>query len=67
MQNEDDLILEVNEEDRTTELEIIENQLYVITTLLDIEKDPYVDWAADVIKILGRAMKIIHTQQKKLL
>lgn len=67
MPNEDDLILEINEDDKTPELEIIENQLYIITALLDIEQVPYDDWDADRVKIIGRAMKIIYLQQKKLL
>jgi hypothetical protein len=67
MPNEDDLILEINEADKTPEMDIIENQIYTITCLLDIEQVPYDEWDADMVKIIGRAMKIIYNQQKKLL
>lgn len=65
--DEDDLILEPDEDDRQAELNVIDNQLMTITTLMDIDGDPYELWNEDRIKIIVRAMKVIYKMQSNLL
>jgi hypothetical protein len=65
--DEDDLILDAGGNDRDPELNIIDNQLILINTMLEIEQEPYNDWLEEKIKILARAMKIIYKTQAKLL
>lgn len=64
---EEDLI--IGEEVKGTDysLDIIDNQLIVINSVLDIDNDIYDDLQADKIKILTNAMKIIQKIQKNLL
>ena len=64
---EDDLVLEANENDRQAELNIIDNQLIVINTLMDVEGAPYDSWEEDRIKVIVRAMKLIYKTQNKLI
>lgn len=63
---DNDIILE-DGDDRTIELEIIDNQLIVINTLLEIEQEPYDTWQDDRVRVLANAMKIIMKQQKVLM
>jgi hypothetical protein len=63
-ETEDDLIL--GEADYTLS-DLIDNQLTVITTLLDIEVIAYDTFEEDRIKAIAQAMKMIHKCQRVLM
>lgn len=60
---EDDLIL--GGEEQPSDIDIIENQLYVIINVVDIPDDMYDDCPADKIKCVTNAMRIIQKIQRK--
>jgi hypothetical protein len=62
---EDDLI--IGEEEKNDTLEIIDNQLMVINSVLDVPLDVYDSFDEDRIKVISNAMKIINTIQRTLL
>ena len=62
---EEDLI--IGEPDQDGHLDIIESQLTVINTLVDIDNDLYDDFMADKIKVVSRALRIIYKVQAALL
>lgn len=62
---EDDLI--IGEPEPLDNLDIIESQLTVITTVMDTDNDLYDEFLADKIKVVSRALKIIHKIQASLL
>lgn len=47
--------------------ELIDNQLLVITTLMDIDVEAYDTFAEDRIKAIVQAMRLIHKSQKVLM
>jgi len=62
---EDDLI--IGEEEKNDTLDIIDNQLMVINSVLDVPLDVYDSFDEDRIKVISNAMKIINTIQRTLL
>lgn len=65
MTDEKDLILEEGE--GLSYIEIIENQLTIITTMVELESEAYDALAEDKIKAISCAMRIIHKCQRMLL
>lgn len=61
---EEDLILG---EEQESKLDIIDNQLTVINSVLDVPEDVYDDFQIHKIRVISNAMKIIDTIQKTLL
>lgn len=62
---EDDLI--IGEPEPLDNLDIIESQLTVITTVMDTDNDLYDDFLADKIMVVSRALSIIYKVQASLL
>ena len=63
---EQDLILETTETGQPYPIQIIENQLEVIISILDVDEGVYTDIAADKAVVLGKAFKLIYKAQKAL-
>ena len=57
----------IGEEEKNDTLEIIDNQLMVINSVLDVPLDVYDSFDEDRIKVISNAMKIINTIQRTLL
>ena len=62
---EEDLI--IGEEENSDTLDIIDNQLMVINSVLDVPDDVYDAFTEDKVKVISSAMKIIYTIQRTLL
>lgn len=62
---EEDLI--IGEPETLDNLDIIESQLTVITTVMDTDNDLYDDFLADKIKVVSRALRVIYKIQASLL
>ena len=62
---EDDLI--IGEPEPLDNLDIIESQLTVITTVMDTDNDLYDEFLADKIKVVSRALRVIYKIQASLL
>jgi hypothetical protein len=63
---EQDLVLETSEGGEPYPIQIINSQLEVIITILDVDKAIYSDIAADKAVVLGKAFKLIFKAQKAL-
>lgn len=67
MAEENDITLEEGMPDNPS-LAIIDNQVILINSLFDIDlSDLYDEWREDKIKVITRAIKVIHREQGKLL
>ena len=64
---EEDLILGEDEKQEWDKLDIIDNQLMVINSLVDYGNEVYDDFIIERNMTIQLAMKIIHKAQKKLL
>ena len=62
---EEDLI--IGEEEKNDTLDIIDNQLMVINSVLDVPDDVYDAFTEDRVRVISSAMKIIYTIQRTLL
>jgi hypothetical protein len=62
---EEDLV--IGEEEQNDTLDIIDNQLMVINSVLDVPDDVYDAFTEDKVKVISSAMKIIYTIQRTLL
>ena len=63
---EDDLIIGEEENEERDKLDIIDNQLMVINSLVDYGDEVYGDFLIERNMTIQLAMKIIHKAQKKL-
>jgi hypothetical protein len=63
---EDDLIIG-EERDGSDQLDVVESQLTIISTVADLEHDLYDDCLADKIKVITRALRIIYKIQANIL
>lgn len=54
-------------EDKSHLLNVIDTQLYIISTLLESDSSLYDEFAEDKIKIITRALKVIYSAQHKIL
>jgi hypothetical protein len=63
---EDDKIIS-EEKDGSDQLDVVESQLTIITTVADLENDLYDDCLADKIKVTARALRIIYKVQSNIL
>jgi hypothetical protein len=63
---EDDLVLDTTDVGQPYPIQIIENQLQVIISVLDVDEGIYTDIAADKAVVLGKAFKLIYKAQKAL-
>jgi hypothetical protein len=67
---EDDLIIgdpEPETENDTPGLDIIDNQLFVITTVSELDSEVYTQCMDDKVRVIVRALKIIHKIQGNIL
>jgi len=63
---EEDLIIG-EERDGSDQLDVVESQLTIISTVADIENDLYEDCLADKNKVIARALRIIYKIQANIL
>jgi hypothetical protein len=63
---EEDLIIG-EERDGSDQLDVVESQLTIISTVADLENDLYDDCLSDKIKVIARALRIIYKIQANIL
>lgn len=62
----DDLVLETTEEGQPYPIQIINNQVELIVSVLDVDDEIYDDLKTEKIMVMSKAFKLIHKAQKAL-